>query len=423
MAESGIAHRATPRRLSLRVLAGMSVHALGVNVVWVSYSSIILPVQVQAVVPPERIGIVLGTIAAVSVSAGLLANILAGIVSDRGRGRFGRRAPAMVAGAVLSVPAILLGALPLTVLLVLASYLGVQVFSNASAGAHQPLLADFVPEKQRGVAAGFTGLSTLIGAALGFGAVTALLGAGLHTGALLLVGLVFLSATIATVAVIRPYDHPRAGAGAMGLGEALVDIVRVRRGTGGFFWFVLGSLLSNVGISSFQYYGLYYLETVLRLADPLRGLQIAGLLNLVVSMGAAVVAGVLSDRFGRRRLLVGAALMGGVSCLSFPFLGSFAPFLALAALYAVSTGVFLSVSRAWAADLVPEDEAGKYMAYNNLASGLAHVIGAPLFGGLLNLWGAPTVGSFVLVFGVVAGFYGASALVLAWKAQGHKEGP
>lgn len=395
----------------------MSGHALGVNVVWVSYSSILLPVQVQAVAPPERIGITLGTIVAVSIPAGLLANILAGVVSDRATSRFGRRSATILAGAVLTVPAILLGALPLTLPLVLASFLGVQVFTNLSAGAHQPLLADLVPARQRGVAAGFTGFFTLTGAALGFGAVTALLSAGRTTGSLLLVSVVFLAAATWTVAAIRPRDLPRPGARAIGLVETLTEMVRISPGTGVFFWFVLGSLLSSVGISSFQYFGLYYLQTVMRLADPLRGLQITGLLNLVIGMVAAVVAGVVSDRWGRKKLLVGAALIGGLSCLSFPFLGSFGLFLALAAVYATTTGVFLSVSRALAADLVPGDEAGKYMAYNNLSSGIAQVIAAPLFGGLLNLWGAPSVTSFVLVFSVVAGIYGVSALILALKVR------
>lgn len=405
--------------LSLRFLAAMSGHALGVNVVWVSYSSILLPVQIQAVAPAERIGVTLGTIAAVSIAAGLLANILAGIVSDRAGSRLGRRAPTMLAGALLTLPVVLLGALPLTVPLVFASFLGVQVFSNVSAGAHQPLLTDFVPHNQRGIAAGLTGFFTLTGAALGFGAVTALLGAGHTTGALLLVGLAFVASTAWTVAAIRPRDRPRPGSQAISTVDMLAEMVRVRPGTGNFFWFVLGTLLSSVGVSSFQYYGLYYLQTVLRLADPLRGLQLTGLLNLVIGMAAAVVSGVVSDRVGRRRLLIGAAVIGGLSCLTFPFLGSFSLFLALAAVYAVTTGVFLSVSRALAADLVPQDEAGKYMAYNNLSSGVAQVVAAPLFGGLLNLWGAPTVGSFVLVFAVVAAFYGGSALILAWKVREH----
>ncbi len=405
--------------LSIRFLAAMSGHAFGVNVVWISYSSILLPVQIEAVAPAERIGVTLGTIAAVSTAAGLLANILAGIVSDRAGSRLGRRAPTMLAGALLTLPAVLLGALPLTVPLVFASFLGVQVFSNISAGAHQPLLTDFVPYNQRGIAAGFTGFFTLGGAALGFVAVTALLGAGHTTGALLLVGLVFLAATGWTVAAISPHDRPRPGVQAIGAVETLVEMLRIRPGTGIFFWFVLGSLLSSVGVSSFQYYGLYYLQTVMRLSDPLRGLQLTGLLNLMIGMAAAVWAGAVSDGVGRRRLLIGAAVVGGLSCLTFPFLGSFPLFLALAAIYAATTGVFLSVSRALAADLVPQDEAGKYMAYNNLSSGVAQVVAAPLFGGLLNLWGAPTVRSFVLVFAVVAAFYGASALVLAWKVREH----
>ena len=65
--------------------------------------------------------------------------------------------------------------------------------------------------------------------------------------------------------------------------------------------------------------------------------------------------------------------------------------------------------------MVLADEAGKFMAYNNLSIGMANTIAPLLFGAILNLHGAPTVTSFMIYFFVAAGFYFVSSIVFAVK--------
>lgn len=101
--------------------------------------------------------------------------------------------------------------------------------------------------------------------------------------------------------------------------------------------------------------------------------------------------------------------------LVFPFARTFAIFLFFSAFYAASNGVILSVDTALTSDLVPLEEAGKYMAYANLAVGVANAVAPPIFGLILNFQGAPTLLSFIVFFVLSAIFFVASCAVLAFK--------
>jgi MFS family permease len=391
----------------------MATFSLGVSFVWVSYSAILLPVQVQAFAPPDRQAVFVGAIAGPSILCGILANILAGVLSDRSQSRWGRRRPLILAGGLLALASILPAALlPSSFGATLTSFLGIQIATNLAAGAYQPILADLVPENQRGMAGGFIGLFTLLGAALGFGLVTFLVNAGLMAFALLLLAAAFLAGASNTAWTIRHDDQPLTRRTTSTMDRALRDLVRLPSSAQGFLWFTLGMLLINTSVASFQYFGLYYLQTVLDVSDPLAALQATGLVNLLVSMAAAIAVGILSDRLHRRNLIAAASALAGLTVLSFPYAPTLAVFLIQAGVYALMTGAILGTGRAFAAGLVPPEESGKYMSVFNLASAVAQMVAAPLFGTLLNLGGAPTVGSFVLVFAVVAAFYLLSTALL-----------
>jgi MFS family permease len=55
----------------------------------------------------------------------------------------------------------------------------------------------------------------------------------------------------------------------------------------------------------------------------------------------------------------------------------------LVGLRAIATGPILATAPALASDLSPKDEAGRYMAYNNLTTGLSGALSALIFGVLL----------------------------------------
>jgi MFS family permease len=63
--------------------------------------------------------------------------------------------------------------------------------------------------------------------------------------------------------------------------------------------------------------------------------------------------------------------------------GNYIFFLILAGLRAVATGPIFAIVPALASDLAPKDEAGQYMAYNNLSTGISGALAGLVFGFIL----------------------------------------
>jgi len=78
----------------------------------------------------------------------------------------------------------------------------------------------------------------------------------------------------------------------------------------------------------------------------------------------------------------------------------------VASAYAITIGLFNSVSNSFASDLVPKEESGKYMAYFNLAIGLANA-SSPVVAGtvLFLLGGAQSWAGFAAIFVLSSLFY------------------
>jgi MFS family permease len=70
-----------------------------------------------------------------------------------------------------------------------------------------------------------------------------------------------------------------------------------------------------------------------------------------------------------------------------------------------------------ASSLAPKEEAGQYMAYNNVTTALPSAVAPLLFGLILNFKGASTPTSFIILLVVAAAFYLFGAIIFAWKVS------
>lgn len=404
-----------PRR-SIAHLLGMTILMFGANFVWVSYNSILLLPLVQKVVAPEYSSLTVGVIGFLSTLVGITVSILSGIISDHSTSRWGRRTPNILIGAVVGLPFIAgAGIFHLSLPIIAISYLGMQFFTNVANGAWWPLLVDAVPEDQRGLASGLQGLFTLLAAAVGFVVVTYLNEIGHADMALVVMGVVFALTGVINAWTIRPYDRPAPDARAIGLRKAFEGMFRVRTRVAVFFWLVLSGFLVNMGFSSLQYFARDFMSVYLGLSNPDAGLRLMGLICLVITMLAAVGTGLLSDRVGRRKLILWGALVSAGTTVLMGLTRDFAAFLILAGIRSIATGPIVAVMPALASGLAPQDEAGQYMAYNNLSTGVSSAVASLLFGAILNLRGAATASSFVLLLQVAAAFYLFGGIVFQLK--------
>jgi len=397
-------------------MLGMAIYNLGVNYVWVSYNSVILPHQIELLFPEVAVkGLVLGAIIGLSTAAGIITNILSGVLSDNVRLRWGRRWPYILLGAFLSSLILLVPALlPLALVTAAASYLMMQLFTNLSSGSYQPLLADMVQEDQRGQTSGFLGLMTFVGSAMGFGLTGYLVGSGELSAALLSMAVAFLFATLLTIRTVGRFDVFPHGPKPIRISAAVREMFKPRTVVIPFYWLVGGNFFIFMGSIGLSYFEAYYLETILKITGGATyyAVAITGLVVLVAAMFSALVFGYLSDRVGRRNLVIGAALVAGAATFFVPFLTNFYTFLVVAIFVGGPLGIFNSVSFALASDLAPREETGKYMAYYNLASGGAGVVASLVDGVMLYVFGASGILAFIAVFTLSSVFYfvGAAAL-------------
>lgn len=382
-----------PKR-SIGFLLGMSMLMLGANLVWTAYNSILLPTLVETVVTKNK-GLVVGLIIFFGTLIGILLSLLSGILSDHTSSRWGKRTPAILIGALIGMPLIGLPALflsgpwrvvllPVALPIIIISFCGMQFFTNIGNGAWWPLLVDVVPENQRGLASGIQGGLTLIGAAIGIELVSALNKNGRYTSlALWLVGGIFALSGIVNALVIRGKDLPAQSSARISPWRAMRDMFKVHTRVAVFFWLVLAVFLAYMGLNSLQSFARYFLEVYFPKINVDTAYAIMGGISLVVTMLAAVGAGILSDRIGRRRLILWAMFLCAAATLGMGLTSNFILFLIMAAIRSAATGPIFASVPALASDLAPKDEAGQYMAYNNLSTGLSGALAGLIFGVVL----------------------------------------
>ena len=407
---------------SIGFLFGMSMLMLGANLVWTAYNSVLLPTLVEGVVTQGK-GLVTGLIGFFGTLLAIIVSLLSGILSDHSASRWGRRTPAILIGAIIGLPLIGLPTLFLAPTLrpiflslglpiIILSYCGMQFTTNVGNGAWWPLLVDVVPENQRGTASGIQGFLTMIGATIGIVVVTIFNQNGQTGLALWLIGGVLAVSGIINAVVIRGKDKPAQSSDKISLGQAVRDMFRVKTRVAVFFWVVFAMLLAYMGINSLQFFARYFFQVYFPAVNPDAGFRTMGGISLVFTMVSAIISGVVSDRIGRRPLILWAMFLCAITTLLMGLVNNYIAFLILAAIRSAATGPIMAIAPALASDLAPKDEAGQYMAYSNLSTGVSGALGGLIFGVILVTL---TRNTFMSIFIISAFLFLIGGIIFAIK--------
>ena len=363
----------TSIRRSVGFLIGMSMLMLGANLVWTAYNSLLLPTLVEGVIKNGK-GLATGLIGFFGTVLAIIVSLLSGILIGSLIGLPLISLPTLLL-APASQPAFLSLALPVIIL----SYCGMQFATNVGNGAWWPLLVDVVPEHQRGLASGIQGALTLVGATIAIVVVTILIQNGQIMASLWLVGGVFALSGIVNVLVIYGRDKPAGQSDKISLLKAVRDMFKVRTRVRVFFWVVAAVFLAYMGINGLQFFAFYFFQVYFPAVNPEAAFRTMGAISLVMTLLASVGAGLFSDRIGRRPLILWAMFVCAVVTLLMGLTNNYVVFLILSALRAAATGPIIASSPALASDLAPKDEAGQYMAYNNLTTALSGALAGLIF--------------------------------------------
>jgi MFS family permease len=312
---------------------------------------LLLPDQLAAVDPGSKVrdfALVNGASGAVA----LVALPVFGALSDRSRSRFGRRRLWIAVGAALfAVGLSTTGAQQDWVSLAVCWSLSMIGLSAMTAGL-TAVVADRVPERQRGMISSAIYGPQALGVVVGIAAVSVFSLTSLQAYLLLAISLVLL-----TMPFVRGYREATgpAATDAVSL-RAVISTLRIDvRGNPDFAWAFGGRLLVNLANSLGTCYLLYFLTDKLRVHNPDEVLLELTVVYLLCGLLSTYTAGWLSDRWRRRRVFVAVAaamqaiagyLLGGVPTLTFTVLA--------AAFMGGGFGAYMAVDQALVTQVLPD---------------------------------------------------------------------
>jgi MFS family permease len=395
----------------------MSAYWFGLAYLWNGLHTILLPVMLIGLVPVGLKNTFLGGLTFAGLLLAMLVQPMAGAISDRSGwlGRFGKRRPWIAFGASADVVFLLVLAWAADFWLLVIGYIGLQAASSFAEAALQGLLPDLVPADQRGRGAGFKNAAQIAGFVAGVGLGGWLAGQGHVKWALAVTALVLLASAAWTWLGVHEVSFHRRRRG-LAVGDALrrvfVDSFRFdHRLVPGYGRLLAGRALLMAGFFALQGFAQYFVADVLAVDNPA---SVTALLMAIMG-GAifllAVPTGSLADRVGRRPLNLLAGAMGALATLALVFVSNVPQLVIAGGLVGASIGVFLSVNWAWAADLVPPEDAGRYLGLSNLATAGAGAFSRLFAGPIVDSGNALHVGLgyhvlfVILACGMAAGTY------------------
>jgi MFS family permease len=447
-----------------------------------SLTPIILPWLVQQFVDPGMKNTFYGALRAAGLAVAILVQPAAGLLSDRSRSRWGRRRPFIAIGALLTAFSVLGVGLARSYWSLLGAVLLLQFVSNIAHGALQGLIPDLVPEDERGRASAAKSLLDLAPTVVVGLTIARMVGQGQLPLAIGTLCAIYVVAMLITVAGVRetPLLEPPpgdvrepllrtlglllgvglgalvaalaagiggglaglvawalageaqawlAGVGAAGLVGMLGTIVAgvwaaVHLGAGdarrhaSFTWWVVNRLAFLAAVGSILAFALYFLQDVLHLPNPAEAtgqLQaVAGIFTLVAALGG----GFLADRFDRRLLVALSGLVAAGGAFMLLLAGNITLVLVAGCAIGVGTGIFFTTGWALGTDLVPPEEAGRFLGISNVAGAGAGIVGAGLGGFLADHFNRASPGSgYVVIFAIYGLCFLLSSLVLLWVRQ------
>jgi MFS family permease len=357
------------------VLYGLANFGLFLTVMMPALFS--LPYKVGLLAPDDKVSL-LGVVATVGAIVGVIAGPIAGVLSDRTRTRIGRRRPWFLGGVLVLAAGSLLVAVADSVPMLILGWVIVSLGGAANAAAISPIVAERIPESQRGVAGAIGGVATQLAGVLGY-----TIGGSL-TFSLLLIFLL----PVAALGVLgglfmfllpeRMVDLPR-----QSIRETFRQLLFNPRRYPDYSILWIGKLLMQLALAFLTTFQLYFLLDRLGFTAEEAGIRLSlvGGIGILVTMTFAVGSGILSDRLKRRRIFILlSAVLAATGMTLMAFTDGFGLFFAAVLFILGSAGMFGSVDVALASDLVPEPEqAGKWMTTYNLAATLATAV-APLLG-------------------------------------------
>jgi len=363
----------------------ITIFGFGLAALWSSLHSIVLPLRLLDFVAEPEKNTYLGLLTFIGLILAMAVQPIAGAISDRSSFSWGRRRPYVLLGtigAIVFLPGIGLAGSYIAIFVI---YCLLQISCNTAQGPYQAFIPDLAPEERRGLASGVKSLLEIVGGVALLRLVGPFMGRyfmgeGGYWLWLVLsaLAIVLLGAMAATILTVK--ERPGSGSAQLPLLPTLYKSFKIDvKAHPDFILFLVSRLFILMALATMQTFALYFLKDVVGVANP--AAVTADLLIVVGVCMLAVVypAGRLSDRVGRKLIVVSSGLLSALAIALLFFSHSYSFILFAGGILGIATGAFMSSNWALATDLVPKGEEARYLGLTNLATAggaaLARLIG------------------------------------------------
>lgn len=342
---------------------------------------------------PDLPNTAMGMLTFVGLLVAMLVQPIVGALSDRTHTPIGRRLPFIISGAIMT-SGILMGVVlaPSLQWLILCLIL-LSFSSNWLQSPWQALIPDQIPDEQHGAAAGLKAVLDILAFIAGG------LVAGIFMGKIDVWGqsaalltaatpaLVFVVAV--TITFVWGREKPETCLRRID-NQSIIQVLRKAyfidfRQQPLFGWWFANRILLWGGFIALNTFLINYLIDVVQYSQA-EAQSVKGILSAIIGGALALVvwpAGRLSDKVGRKPMILMAGLLAFLGSVLLLFAYSqFVLMVFAGVLVGLAVGVFLSASWALATDIVPRQEAARYLGIANMATCIGSG-GARLLGGLM----------------------------------------
>jgi MFS family permease len=384
--------------------------------------------QILRFAPIGKHNTILGLVTFLGSLVAMIVLPIVGSLSDSYRGKFGRRFPFFLIGSVFISFSLILIVMSNSLMWLVFGVLGYYFSANIIFGPWMALYPEYVPEKNRGIASGYRSLLDIAALIIGRQAVGFLLGniEKLGNSALyisILIPIVFIWVGFFVTWKIR-MNHikssppkPMEPSKTIDFKKLLVNSFKIDLKTYPNYkiWFINRYLFWT----SFTILGTFLLFFIIDVLQISEGNAQSYLGNLAVIIGGGILfvalpAGKLADKIGKKPLIQASGLLASLG--SVILISTFKLSLLMIAGFLIGSaaGIFIGASFALVTEIVPKNEAARYLGVSGIASA-AGSASARLLGGIIvdpinQAFNSNSIG-YLLLYGIAALLFLSSTLV------------
>lgn len=365
----------------------------GANFVWGAFLGTVLSTQMQRLAP-NNYAEMLGKLYAFAAIPAILVPLIIGPLSDRCTSKLGRRRPYILVGSIVGLVGlgiVQFGFQQVSLPIYISGYFLLQIGTNTALASFSGIIPDLVPENQRGTASGYMAVVSQVATLLGVILIGQLISKARHTEVFILIGGVYaLFTVISLIGIKEPQvtvKWPK-----FDFVSYLKSLWIDPRTYPDFAWVWLTRALMMLGFYLIQPYIQFYLRDVVHVKDPAGEASMVIGLILIAATISGFVGGVISDKVGRKPVVIYSSVLISVMCVALAFCQNLNQALIAGIIFGLGYGAYISVDWALGADVLPsQNDSGKDMAVWHVAMTFPQQV-APLVGAmLLELFKGPAI--------------------------------